>query len=222
MPGIPHGFSITVPPMTGGTATYTFTIPDVATPLIATAATLSTIALSLVQIATIVQTICEPQGGVRFKDLLDPYQYNVVKASMDKSGIPVPPPPPTGTGPNLLGTALSAAGALGTAAAAAGELGIVTPVLFPPPVGGGTTVIIAPTPATPAPDPQIPMIAVNAALAVISTALSYIATTLNQSVDITSRSLLIKHVLSLFQVNVTNQSLVTAGIVPPAAPSDLA
>lgn len=217
MPGIPHSFTITVP-SGGGAGTLTFTMPDVGTPLIVTAGSLSTIAVSLVNIAVIVQTVCEPQGGVRFKDLLDPYQYNVVKASMDKSGIPVPPPPAVGTGPNLLGTTLSAAGALGSAASAAGALGVVTPVPLAPPVGAG----IVTGGGAAVPDPTIPMVAVNAALSVISTALSYISTTLNQSVDITSRSLLIKHVLSLFQVNVTNQSLVTAGIVPPAAPPDLA
>lgn len=191
-------------------------IPDSSLDLYITAGSLAGIASSVVSLATSLQTIIEPTGGVRVKDLLDPYNYQIVTQALTANGLPTPPGTPAATvTPNPLGGAMAVTGTLTGLAAAAGvassqATSAVTSFVSGS-IGTGTAVFVG----TGFPDYAGPISAINASLSVIGTALSTMATLVNASVDVPSRSLALRAVLGLFQVSLNQQSAGIAGRVAP-------
>ncbi len=238
MPTIPrvNTFTIPFPNYTvngvqngGGTATGTpiapnagivLSIPDSSLDLYVTAGAIAGIASSVVSLATSLQTIIEPTGGVRVKDLLDPYQYQIVTQALTANALPTPPgTPATTVVSNPLGGAMAVTGSLvglGAAAAAASQTATTALTSFVSgTLGTGVTVFVG----NGFPDYAGPITAINAGLSVIGTALGTMATLVNASVDIPSRALALKTVLGIFQVAVNQQSAGIAGRVAPTAPS---
>ncbi len=213
----------------GGTASATplspmggvvLSIPDNSLDLYLTAGAIAGIASSVVSLATSLQTIIEPTGGVRVKDMLDPYQYQIVTQALSANGLPTPPGTPATTiTPNVLGGAMSVTGTLvGLSGAAATASQTATSALtsfVSGSLGTGTAVFTG----NGFPDYAGPITAINAGLSVIGTAMSAMATLVNASVDVPSRALALKAVLGLFQVSVNQQSAGIAGRVAPTAPS---
>lgn len=220
----------TVPFVQSGTGTATATplapmggvvlnIPDNTLDLYVTASSIAGIASSVVSLATSLQTIIDPTGGVRVKDLLDPYSYQVVTQALTANGLPTPAGTPVSTvTPNPLGGAMAVSGSLiGLGAAAAAASGQATAAItgfVSGSLGTGTAIFTG----TGFPDYAGPITAINAGLSVIGTALGTMATLINASVDVPSRSLALKAVLGLFQVSLNQQSAALAGRTAPAAP----
>ncbi len=211
-----------LPNIPGGT--LTIAIPDNALEFYAIGLTLAGIASSVVSLATSIQTIFEPTGGLRVKDALDPYQYQIVTQALTASGIPTPAAPPTEvTTPNPLGGAMSAAGALAGLAGAASSLTGTSFVsaFIPGTVTTGIVTEVGDTPLTGFPDYSPALTLINASLGVISTAIGQVATIVNASVDVPSRALVLKSVLGAFAGALNSQAITTAGRVPPVPPVGL-
>lgn len=222
-------FVITLPPYNGPdgvstpsipTGTITLAIPDNSIDFYTMGVTLAGVASSVVSLASTIQTIFDPTGGLRVKDALDPYQFAIVTQALTASGLPTPAAPPIEvTTPNPLGGALAGTGVLaGLAATAASLSGTAVASAFVP--GTVATGIVAPT-VTGFPDYAAPLTVVNASLGVISTAIGQIATIINTSTDVPSRALVLKSVLSAFAGALNTQAITTAGRVPPTPPTGL-
>lgn len=214
--GAPVNSNPTVP-----TGSFTLAIPDNSVDFYAIGVNLAGIASSVVALATAIQTIYEPTGGIRVKDMLDPYQYQVVTQALTASGIPTPGQPPSEIiTANPLGGAMAAAGQLaglaGSAAALAGTQAI--DAFMAGTIGTGPIVAL---PLTGFPDYNAPLTVINSSLGVISTAIGSIASMVTASVDVPSRALVLKSVMSLFSSALNTQSIATAGRVPPVPPAGL-
>lgn len=197
-------------------AAVVLSIPDNSLDLYVTAGSIASIASSVVSLATSLQTIIEPTGGVRVKDLLDPYQYQIVTQALSANGLPTPPGTPEATiTPNPLGGAMAVTGGLvGLGAAATAASATATSALTGFVSGSlvsGSGVFVG----NGFPDYAGPITAINAGLSVIGTAISVMANLVNLSVDVPSRALALKAVLGLFQVSVNQQSASIAGRVAP-------
>jgi hypothetical protein len=215
MPGgatIPGGGISSVPG-----ASFTLAIPDNSLELYATGAALAGIASSIVSLATALQTVIEPTGGVRVKDLLDPYQYQVVSQALVANAQPVPAGTPVSViTANPLGGAMAVTGTLAGlaagAAAVASTAGLAATSFLGGSIGTPPTVVLV---GNGFPDYFAPLVVINSALGVIGTALGTMATLVNASVDVPSRSLALKSVLGIFQVALNQQAAGIAGRVAP-------
>lgn len=214
--GAPVASEPTVP-----TGTFTIAIPDNSLDLYAIGINLAGLAASSVSLATAIQTIFDPTGGLRIKDSLDPYQYAIVTQALTAAGIPSPAAPPVDvTTPNPLGGTMAATGSLaGLAAAAAALTGTQAASLFMPGTVAAGGVVAAPV--TGFPDYAGPLLVINSSLSVISTAVGSIATIITASTDVPSRALIMKSVLSVFSSALNTQAITTAGRVPPTPPAGL-
>ena len=199
-------------------ASFTLAIPDNSLELYGTGAALAGIATSIVSLATAMQTVIEPTGGVRVKDLLDPYQYQVVSQALVANAQPIPAGTPIEVvTPNPLGGAMAVSGTLVGLAAGAAALASTA--------GLSATSFLTGSLAAPAatavlvgngfPDYFAPLTVINSSLGVIGTALGTMATLLNASVDVPSRSLALRSVLGIFQVALNQQAAGIAGRVAP-------
>lgn len=234
MPAIPriNTFTITFPPYTGvgnlgapvvsaptsiPTGTITLAIPDNSLQFYAMGINLAGVASSLVAVTTALQTFIDPTGGVRVKDALDPYQYQVVTQALSATGIPSPGAPPVDViTPNPLGGAMAASGAIAGAAATAAALGSTAAVenFLSGTLGLGAVLGAG----TGFPDYDAPMTVVNSSLGVINSCMTTIATLITMSVDVPSRALVLKSVMSVFSAALNTQAITAAGRVPPPPP----
>ena len=233
MPGIPRPqtFTITFPPYTGignlgapvlsnatiPTATLTTAVPDNSLQFYAMGINLAGIASSLVAVTSALQTIIDPTGGLRVKDQLDPYQYQVVTQALTATGNPTPGAPPVEViTPNPLGGTMVGAGAIAGAAATAAALGSTAAVdnFLTGTLGLGAAVATG----TGFPDYDAPMTVVNSSLGVINSCMTVIATLITASVDVPSRALVLKSVMSVFSAALNSQAITAAGRVPPTPP----
>jgi hypothetical protein len=198
------------------TAAFTLAIPDNSLELYATGTLLAGIASSAVSLATSLQTVIEPTGGLRVKDLLDPYQYQVVSQALVANAQPVPAGTPVSViTANPLGGAMAVTGTLtglaAGAAAAASAAGLAATSFLSGSIAAGSGVIVG----NGFPDYFAPLTVINSALGVIGTAMGTMATLVNASVDVPSRSLALKSVLGIFQVALNSQAAGIAGRVAP-------
>lgn len=209
--------SVVIPGQTGGAFTQSLNVPDNTIELYGVGLSLATLATTMVTIATNIQLITSPTGGINVKDSLDPYAYSIVTQALAANGQPVPAgAPDSAVASNPLGGAVAAAGALAAAASTAASLGAsVAQELFVEPSvteGNGATVGAFP-------DYSGAITLINSSIVVINTAVSQIAFSLNSSIDILSQSLVLKGVLSAFNINLNAQAIAQAGRTPPTAPS---
>ena len=209
-PGVATGLA-SVP-----TAAFTLAIPDNSLELYATGTLLAGIASSAVSLATSLQTVIEPTGGLRVKDLLDPYQYQVVSQALVANAQPVPAGTPVSViTANPLGGAMAVTGTLtglaAGAAAAASAAGLAATSFLSGSIVAGSGAYVG----NGFPDYFAPLTVINSALGVIGTAMGTMATLVNASVDVPSRSLALKSVLGIFQVALNSQAAGIAGRVAP-------
>lgn len=222
----PNTFTINFPPYTTSTgpatptiptAVLTTAVPDNSLQFFAVGMNLAGIAAAMVGITTALQTVISPTGGLRVKDQLDPYQYQVVTQALTATGIPSPGAPPTEViTPNPLGGAMSATGVAAGLAAAATALGATSFVekFMPGTVATGSAVAAG----TGFPDYEAPLTLINSSLGVINTCLTEVNTLITASVDVPSRALVLKSVMSSFTAALNTQSIAAAGRVPPTPP----
>ena len=222
----PNTFTINFPPYTTSsgpatptipTAVLTTSVPDNSLQFYAVAINLAGIASSIVAITTAMQTFMDPMGGLRVKDQLDPYQYQVVTQSLAATGTPSPGTPPVDViTPNPLGGAMAATGAVTGLAAAATALGSTAFIekFLPGTLATGSAIAAG----TGFPDYEGPLAIMNSALGVINTCASIMGTLITASVDVPSRALVLKSVMSAFGAALNTQSIAAAGRVPPTPP----
>lgn len=222
----PNTFTIQFPPYTTPngpatptipTAVLTTAVPDNSLQFFAVGINLAGIASSLVGITTALQTVISPTGGLRVKDQLDPYQYQVVTQALSSTGIPNPGAPPSDViTPNPLGGAMTATGVAAGLAAAATALGSTAFIekFMPGTLATGSAVAAG----TGHPDYEAPLAVINSSLGVINTCLAEINTLITASVDVPSRALVLKSVMSVFSAALNTQSIASAGRVPPTPP----
>ncbi len=208
--------TITIPPLTGGVATQTLNVPNHITSMYAIGLNLATLATTLVTLASNIQLIVSPTGGIKVKDSLDPYAYQIITDALAANSQPIPAgAPSTAVTSNPLGGAITAAGALAGAAGLATTLAATQAVdlLATPSVSTGLGATVGAFP-----DYTASLTLINSSISVINTAVGTMATLINNSVDVPSQSLVLKGVLSAFNINLTSQAVTTAGRVPPAPP----
>jgi hypothetical protein len=214
--GVQNGAGTAIGAPTLTNANITVSIPDNSLEFYAIGANLAGIASSVVSLATALQTVIEPTGGVRVKDLLDPYQYQVVSQALVANAQPVPAGTPVSViTANPLGGAMAVTGTLtglaGAAAASAAAAGLAATSFFGGSLVTGSGVHVG----NGFPDYFAPLTTINSALGVIGTAMGTMATLVNASVDVPSRSLALKSVLGIFQVALNQQAAGIAGRVAP-------
>jgi hypothetical protein len=200
-------------------------------------------ALITIELAIALQTIIDPKGGVRIKDALDPYHYNIVKNALEENNEPVPVPAnPGATTLDKLGGAITEGGIFTGIAAAASVIKnlnsafrflsfIPQVAAFPPgaPIGLGTFAALpnaTPTlqtnvetgiPGTGMPSNSLPLKISASAIQIKTAALGYITSLLRNAIDTKAGALLLKNVLDDFSVAVSSNAIAKAGGTPPAA-----
>jgi hypothetical protein len=200
-------------------------------------------ALITIELAVALQTIVDPKGGIRIKDALDPYHYNVVKNALEENEEPVPVPAnPGATELDKLGGAITEAGIFSGIAAAAGVMktlgtGFSFLKLTPQtakeivglPVGQGTFAGVGPNdiqfdvgPSAGGvpigfPSNRLPLKISASAIQIKTVALGYIVSLFRNSIDTKAQALLLKNVMDDFSVAVSKNAIEKAGGTPPAA-----
>jgi hypothetical protein len=200
-------------------------------------------ALITIELAIALQTIMDPKGGVRIKDALDPYHFNVVKNALEENNEPVPVPAnPGATTLDKLGGAITESGLFSGIAAGASViknlnsafrfLSFVPQVAdFPPglPIGLGTfsatpgnaspilTNVESGIPGLGMPSSTLPLKISTSAIQIKTAALGYITSLIRNSIDTKAGALLLKNVLDDFSVAVSANAISKAGGTPPEA-----
>jgi len=193
-------------------------------------------ALVLVELAIALQTISDPKGGIKIKDSLDPYHYNVIKNALEENGDTVPPTAnPGATLLTQLGGAIIETGALSAIATGADAMrtaGFFSDFLKLTPqldlTGPGNIPFAVPGPDATPPGPfnlgnvgtpiQVAVsgrwpsysfaINVMSSAAVIKTIiLQYIVSLFRNSIDTEAGALLLKNVMSDFTVAVSKNAI---------------
>jgi hypothetical protein len=109
---------------------FTLKVPDHSEILGTLAKNMAENAFNLVELAVAVQQIVDPQGGIRIKDQLDPYHYEVIKNALEENGETVPPvKEPNATELSKLGGAMTETGILSNLTTVADALGAVSPLV---------------------------------------------------------------------------------------------
>lgn len=186
-------------------------------------------ALVIIELAVVIQTITDPKGGIKIKDALDPYHYNVVKNALEENNEPVPAPKnPGATLLTKLGGSIVETGLLSGIAGAADAMQVagyfsdflkITPQLvnpgFPPggqgigPIsfsGAGQQDILTQV-AGAFPSYSYAINIMNSAIAVKTLVMQYIISLIRNSIDTTAGALLLKNVLDDFSVSVSQNAL---------------
>lgn len=194
-------------------------------------------ALVLIELAVALQVISEPKGGIKIKDALDPYHYNVVKNALEENNEPVPQPQnPGATVLTRLGGAIVETGALSGLAGAADALQTagyfsdflkLTPQLVAtgyPPGGNGLGSIsfsgstdndVLTQVAGAWPSYSYAINIMNSSITVKTIVMQYIVGLLRNSIDATAGALLLKNVLDDFNVAVSQNALAKANRPTP-------
>jgi hypothetical protein len=212
--------NVVVPPG-GGAGSINVPIPDNGRQLDTVAVVLARIAIYMVDIAESIQKVTNEKGGINIKDSLDPYQYEIIKKALEDSELPVPPAPSEAVQYNALGGVLSGtaniAGFASLAATLANPAAAYVQKFFPQvPAATGVLTGIANLP-----DYSGGFFTVNASLNIIAASLAVIANSVNKSVDSASSALILKGVLSAFQIALTEQSNKIANKPSPPRPPDI-
>jgi hypothetical protein len=196
-------------------------------------------ALVLIELAVALQTITDPKGGIKIKDALDPYHFNIVKNALVENEEPVPVPAnPGATTLGKLGGTITETGVLSavvTGAQAMRTIGYFsdflkfTPQLSLLAVGGylppGATGLAGGTPGLPIltnvvgafPDYSLALNIMSAAVTIKTIILQYIVSLLRNSIDSAAGALLLKNVMDDFSVAVSANAISKAGGTPPEA-----
>jgi hypothetical protein len=204
-------------------------------------------ALVTIELAVALQTIMDPKGGIRIKDALDPYHYNVVKNALAENNEPVPVPAnPGATTLSKLGGAITETGLFSGIAAAAGTMKSLSSAFnflkllpqttaIPPGVGMIPSLTFAGLPnntraiqtdvrsAIPTgigsgmPSNSLALKISASAITIKTAALGYIVSLFRNSIDTTAQALILKNVLDDFSVAVSANAISKAGGTPPAA-----
>lgn len=194
-------------------------------------------ALVLIELAVALQTITDPKGGIKIKDALDPYHFNVVKNALMENEEPVPAPEnPGATVLTKLGGSITETGALSAIVSAAQAMRVAgyaseflkfTPQLStglaggfglgPLTFAGGAGSIVDFQVAGAFPSYSLPLNIMSAAVTVKTIVLQYIVSLFRNSIDTTAGALLLKNVLDDFSVAVSSNAIAKAGGTPPAA-----
>lgn len=213
-----------VVPFGGGTGTFQMQVPDYGKQLGEIAINQAQEAIALIEIATALQTIIDPEGGVKVKDSLDPYHYENLKRSLEEAGEPVPETQPGAETVNPLGGALTETGALSAISTAVDALAIAgfgLPVLstgsYMPQVaivntGGGNITF---TGVGFQPNYALAYGIMNTSSQVKGLTLQYISKLLRNSIDTDAGALLLKNVLADFNKAVSDNALQGAGETVP-------
>jgi hypothetical protein len=202
-------------------------------------------ALVTIELAVALQTIMDPKGGIRIKDALDPYHYNVVKNALSENNEPIPVPAnPGATTLSKLGGAITETGLFSGIAAAAGTMKTLStafPLLkllpqttmFPPGVGMIPSLTFAGLPnntgaiqtdvrsAIPTgigsgmPSNSLALKISASAITIKTAALGYIVSLFRNSIDTTAQALILRNVLDDFSVAVSANAISKAGGTPP-------
>lgn len=179
-------------------------------------------ALVLIELAVALQMISEPKGGIRIKDSLDPYHYNVIKNALEENGDPVPPVAnPGATSLTKLGGAITETGLLSSLASGAsvlqafgigsielqvaGAAGINSTLADFNPGNLGTPILTQVVGAFPS--YSFPLLLMNSATVVKTFALQYITSLIRNSIDTQAGALLLKNVMSDFTVAVSKNAI---------------
>lgn len=196
-------------------------------------------ALVLIELAIALQSISDPKGGIRIKDALDPYHYNVVKNALQENNEPVPQPVnPGATVLTKLGGEIVETGALSAVATGAQAMKTAgffsdflkfTPQLstvvaglpgFPPTgnpftPGAGFPILADVTGFFPS--YSLPLNIMSSAVIIKTIILQYIVGIIRNSIDTKAGALLLKNVLDDFSVAVSKNAIEKAGGTPPTA-----
>ena len=193
-------------------------------------------ALILIELAIALQSIMDPEGGVKLKDSLDPYHYNVVKNALEENGDPVPTPAnPGATTLDKLGGAITesglftgiaaAAGTLSSLGTAFGFLSVLPQVTASPPGApiGRTAAVAFPNLVGALDDIQTSVasgitgtgmptnaLALNISISAIqikTAALAYITSLIRNAIDTKAGALLVKNVMSDFTLAVSKNAI---------------
>jgi hypothetical protein len=179
-------------------------------------------ALVLIELAIALQIITDPKGGIRVKDALDPYHYNVIKNALEENGDPVPQPAnPGATTLGKLGGIITETGLLSTLATGASALqafGIGTiglQVAGPAGIPDGLFNFIPGNLGSPIitevigafPSYSFALLLMNSATIVKTFALQYITSLIRNSIDTEARALLLKNVMSDFTLAVSQNAI---------------
>lgn len=180
-------------------------------------------ALALIELAIALQMISDPKGGIRIKDSLDPYHYNIIKNALEENGDPVPPTAnPGATLLTQLGGAITETGALSAIAAGAtalqafgigtiglqistrnagipGTLSAFNPGRLGSPI---ITEVIGAFPSY-----SFALILMNSATVVKTFAMQYITSLIRNSIDTEAGALLLKNVMSDFTTAVSKNAI---------------
>ena len=214
-------------PSSGGSGSINMVAADHSQQLASIGLALARIAAYSISIAEVITLIVDPKGGIRVKDALDPYQYEIVSKALEANEIPSPPPPPANdtTTNTLGGTIAQTADLAGAAGTLVGALNVAEgyfgeefdlSLLKIMPAGFGTSILAGSTIQLPDMTPGLQTI--KSSIDIIATAMSIIADSLNKSVDVPSKALLMKSILSLFSVALNEQSIKAANREPPTPP----
>jgi hypothetical protein len=213
-------------PAGGAFGNLNFAVPDNTDQFATIGLQLARAAAYMISIAEAIQLISNEKGGIRVKDALDPYQYAVVTAALAANDLPVPPAPDdpnitrNPTGGEIVSTAADLIGLASTVSAVTSfgnqALGNLAASAFPgSSVDGATFQANSPIAF---PDVTIGLGTISTSIDIITIALSVIARSLNDAVDVPSKALLMKNVLSEFQVALNKQATNIAKREPPEDP----
>lgn len=231
-------------PLVFHTGSFSLLFPNESVEHASIAFALAQEALVTIELAVALQTIMDPKGGIRIKDALDPYHYNIVKTALEENNEPVPVPAnPGATGLGKLGGKITEGGLFTGIAAAAGTMKSLSTAFnflkllpqttnFPPGVGMIPSLTFAAlpnntgaiqtdvrglTPASGMPSNSLALKISASAIQVKTAALGYIVSLFRNSIDTEARALLLKNVLDDFSVAVSSNAIAKAGGTPPAA-----
>lgn len=191
--------------------------------------------INMMELAIACQQVFDENGGIRYKDELDPYHYENVKRALEEQGEPVPPvanQPDTLV--NRLGGEMLEEGILGNLSTILGALttaetiGIDLPQLSSKIAGffdiGSITDLPNPGPTgTEAsstvtgffPDPARALLIMSSCAAIQAYIISYVTGLLRNATDTESKALVLKNVLGEWSKAVTDQTLQATGQQPP-------
>lgn len=200
-------------------------------------------ALVLIELAVALQTISDPKGGIKIKDALDPYHYNVIKNALEENNEPVPEVAnPGATTLGKLGGAITETGALSLLASGADAMRTAgyfssflssTPRLATDPAGifssgflsaaGSAFNLGGIAPGLPIrtnvtgfwPDYSYALNIMSAAVTVKTIVLQYIVSLIRNAIDTDAGALVLKNVMDDFSVAVSQNAIANTGRTPP-------
>lgn len=215
----------------------TLTVPNHSTTFGEIALNMAQNSLNMLELVVAFQNVIDEEGGLRIKDQLDPYHYEIVRNALQENGETVPPvTEPEATTLNEIGGAITEFGLLSSigpvvdALQAAGKLEFlsVTPqVSAYPGVQIFNTTLLGGVPndinfsstwAPPGagfPDYELPLAIMNSAVAIQGLVTSYAVGIFRNAIDTESRALLLKGVLGEFGRAVSDQAIQSTGGTPP-------